>query len=397
VNPLPFLWSQLKLSWFGTALVVLLTALAVALGIAGSLLEHGLRQGSARAADDFDLIIAAPGSQSQVVLSTIFLQPAALPLLPGAVLPQIAAEPGAVFAAPLGFGDHLGRSAIVGTTNDFVATRPLAEGRRFASDEEAVIGAAVERALGSNFEPQHGIAEGENAHGHEGMHYTIVGRLKPTGTAWDRAILVPIEAIWGLHGLSTGHAEGDERIGPPWEKLPAGVPAIVVKPRSIGEAYRLRAKYRTGATMAFFPAEVLVELYGVMGDAREVLSLVAALTQALVLGAVLLAVIAALEARRQRLAVLRALGAPRAFLFTTVWLFAGIITLAGALAGLGLGWLLGLAVAGWVAAETGTVLPIALGRDEAMLLVIVLALGILGGLVPAFRAYRQPVAAALRG
>jgi len=68
VNPLPFLWSQLKLSWFGTALVVLLTALAVALGIAGSLLEHGLRQGSARAADDFDLIIAAPGSQSQVVL-----------------------------------------------------------------------------------------------------------------------------------------------------------------------------------------------------------------------------------------------------------------------------------------------------------------------------------------
>ena len=37
---------------------------------------------------------------------------------------------------------------------------------------------------------------------------TIVGRMRPTGTPWDRAIVVPIEYNWSVHGLGTGHAGG---------------------------------------------------------------------------------------------------------------------------------------------------------------------------------------------
>jgi len=65
----------------------------------------------------------------------------------------------------------------------------------------------------------------------------VVGRMKPTGTPWDNSVIVPIEFVWEVHGLPNGHAEGDERIGPPFDaaRVP-GVPAIVVKPETINAA-----------------------------------------------------------------------------------------------------------------------------------------------------------------
>ena len=56
-------------------------------------------------------------------------------------------------------------------------------------------------------------AAAEAAHRHEVAGARVVGRLPRFGSAWDRAILVPIEAVWEVHGLGNGHAE-DGRIGP---------------------------------------------------------------------------------------------------------------------------------------------------------------------------------------
>ena len=57
-----------------TAAVILIIALATALGVAVSLSERGLRLGSARAAQAFDLVVGAPGSETQLVLSSTFLE-----------------------------------------------------------------------------------------------------------------------------------------------------------------------------------------------------------------------------------------------------------------------------------------------------------------------------------
>ena len=72
--------------------------------------------------------------------------------------------------------------------------------------------------------------------------------------------------------------------------------------------------------MAVFPAEVLFEMYAVLGDARDLLWLVALATQALVVAAILLAVFASMSQRRRQLGVLRALGASRRYVFLAVWL-----------------------------------------------------------------------------
>ena len=110
--------------------------IAVSLGVAVSAQERALRKSSAAAAEPFDIVVGMPGSQTQLVLTSVYLQPAALELVPGSVLQHLHDTPGVGYAAPA-FGDYLGSSPIVGSTSALLTlggTRPLAEGRPFDWD-----------------------------------------------------------------------------------------------------------------------------------------------------------------------------------------------------------------------------------------------------------------------
>ena len=76
-----FALADLRRLWAASLTIVLLIALATALGVTVTLQERALRLGSARAADKFDLIVGAPGSETQLTLSSVFLEPAPLPLV----------------------------------------------------------------------------------------------------------------------------------------------------------------------------------------------------------------------------------------------------------------------------------------------------------------------------
>ena len=418
MNPLPLVLAELRHNRAAVLAVAVLIALAVSLGVAVSAQERALRKSSAAAAEPFDIVVGIPGSQTQLVLTTVYLQPAALELVPGKVLQRLQDTPGVGFAAPVAFGDYLGSSPIVGSTAALLTlggSRPLAEGRAFEKVHEAVVGAHVAAKLGDVFEPAHGEPGGPaagQAHVHHGFDYTVVGRLPVTGTPWDNAIIVPVEAVWLVHALSSGHpaastgvtanhddeAENRIPIGPPWlEAEMPGVPAIVVKAKSVGDAYRLRAELRRGGTTAVFPAEILLDLYSTLGDARDVLAIISIAAQALVIAAVLLAVFAVIAARRQQLAVLRALGASRSFVFALVWCQVMIMIAAGALIGLGLGWLGAQAISRIVEARTGLAVAATIARPELGMVLALVLVGALLAIMPSALSYRQPVAEGLRG
>jgi putative ABC transport system permease protein len=402
INPLPIVRAELRHAWRSTAVAVTLIAIAAALGIAVSAQERALRAGSARAADAFDLVVGVRGSPTQLVLGTVYLQPGTLELLPGEMLAKVADDPGIAWAAPLAFGDAHGGAPVVGTTTAFVtrdgASR-LTHGRVFAAPDEAVIGADVPLGLGARFAPAHGAptsgVERDDVVSH-GVEYRVVGVLPRLGTPWDRAILVPIESVWRLHARPTGHAPGSERIGPPWETGASGTSAIVVKAASVADAYRLRGALRTRESMAIFPAEVLVELYATLGDARDLLAVVALLTQGLVVAAVMLAVLATQAQRRRLFGVLRALGASRAYVVAAVWLQVSLVLVAGGLVGLGLGWLGAMFISGLVHARTGLALAPAVAGPEVSLVLGLVVGGALIAVLPAWRAHRHPVASLLR-
>lgn len=401
MNPFILILAILRRHRLITLLFVAIVALSVALGVGVLHQEKALRQGSTTAADKFDLIVGAPGSHTDLLLSAVYLQPRQVELIDGKLLTEIAANPEVQFVAPLAFGDNHKGQPVVGSTAEFVTylSDGKLEGRAFERITEAVAGVDVDLGIGDRFTPSHGhgeiTPEAAEAADHSAMEIEIVGRLPRTGTPWDSAIISSVESVWAIHDLPTGHDPAGPRaeaVGPPYDGdfLP-GIPAAIVKPITFGAAYGLRSEYRTAATTAFFPAEVLLQLYGLMGDVRLIMSLLTLVTQVLVLLGILAGILALMQLFRPQFVVLRAMGAPRLYLLAVMWGYSAALVLIGSAIGLGLGWGISAGLAQWLTDKTGIALGSGLGGQEVLAALRVVVAGGLLALVPAGLLYRQPI------
>jgi len=173
-------------------------------------------------------------------------------------------------------------------------------------------------------------------------------------------------------------------------------PGIVVKPKSIAGAYQLRAQFRTDTTLAVFPGEVLVKLYGILGDIRLLLDYVAMGTQGLVGIAVAMVAVLHLHQRRRQIGALRAFGAPRSGIFLLVWSGLMLLVSAGILAGVGLGYLAAKTIAVVMSEKSGFVLPVTLGEEDIQFSLLLLVIAAVVLTVPAMLSWRHSPAEALR-
>jgi putative ABC transport system permease protein len=204
--------------------------------------------------------------------------------------------------------------------------------------------------------------------------------------------------VWETHGLGHGHAVDGAALGPPYDaRTVPGVPAVVVKPRSVADAYALRGQFRQGGTIALFPAEVLVSVYRSVGDVRDVVVVASALNNVLLFLSVLLLAVMLVSLRRRRYALLRALGASRVYVLLVTWLGAAVLMAAGCLAGLALGWAGAFGVSAWLGARTGLHLATVPGLEEVWLVAIMAAMASVLAAIPALAAWHSPVSQGLRG
>ena len=178
----------------------LLLTLAVALAVAASETRSMLRTASAAAAERFDLLVGAKASPTALLFGTVYRRDEALPIVPAETLRLFQNQKDVRWAAPVAFGDRAGEAPLVGTTRTLVTfgdTLPLSKGRVFSSRFEAVAGASSGFQIGDEVRPVHGRVQGAG-HEHD-THFRVVGVAPPTGTPWDRAVLIPIEAVWAVH------------------------------------------------------------------------------------------------------------------------------------------------------------------------------------------------------
>lgn len=397
------------------ALFVGLIAISLALGLVLTAQERALRQATARAADPFDVIVAAPGSEVTAMLAAVYLQPADIPLVTGAQMAEISATPGVGFAAPLGFGDSVEGAPVVGTTAELIHhfAGPIAEGRGFERTGEAVVGALTPFRLGAGLEPAHGVGAAAEEHAHEGEHLHVVGRLAHTGGPWDRAVVVPIETLWQIHGLPNGHAletgvtadsdafhprethgnpeeETHARIGPPWDPaLFPGVPAVVVDTDELAAAYAVRSALSRPDLMAFFPGAVLSQLHGLLGDVRSALSAMALASQVLVTVAVLAGLTLVMALFSRQFALLAAMGAPTRFVMAVSWGFSALLILAGTTLGTGLAVAAMGAASRVMSARMGIDIRATLSWSELHMVGAFVALMMTAALLPAWRQVRR--------
>ena len=263
-----------------------------------------------------------------------------------------------------------------------------------------MIGAEVAERLGyrvgQDITLAHGTGDVSFAE-HDDKPFRVVGVLAPTGTAVDRTVHVPLEGIEAIHAdwQGGGRVPGLAITPEQARKLdlkPKAVTAVLVGVKSKAAVFQLQRQineYRDEPLLAVLPGVALQQVWRIVGVAERALFLVAAAVAAASLAGLVALHLAALDARRRELAILRALGAPPRAIFGLVIGESFLLTLAGVIVGMVLLQAALLAAAPFVETRFGLVLEAGLPTGpEALLLAAVLACGTLAGAIPAWRAYR---------
>lgn len=379
------------------ALSTLVTAGSIALA-AGLLLTVWVVKTQAQAVfssttSGFDAVLGARGSKLQLVLNAIFHLEASPGNLPAADVAAISRHPAVKAAIPIAVGDNYEGWRIVGTTPAYfdVEYRPgrkyaVAAGGKFFADgtREAVAGAYAAKRLGwkpgATFRPYHGLAFDPQAQ-HEEV-YTVVGVLEPTGTPADRVIWIPLSGVQTMSGHDVRAA--------------ADVSAVLIQLRAPTAGLMLNNQLNASGgrlTFAYPIGTIVADLFNRLSWMDRVLTLLAWLVAAVAAASVLVSIYNSMSARQRDIAILRALGARRRTVCGAVMGEAAAIGLLGSALGFAVFAALAALVAGLIQAQTGVVLePLRWNPVFAWAPAVFTGLCALGGLVPAVKAYRVPVA-----
>jgi len=427
MNPLMLLKAWYRQYTLPCIIFIVLFSIALSLGIALLSQERAIKQSSANVSDQFDLIIGAPGSKVDLVLNTAFLKAGFLETVPTHIWHELLDDQRVKWFAPIVFGDGYHGAPIIGTTQALL-TALYGEQENFPTIDSAFIGANVALGLGDIFQPQHGMIENagdsddeedEDHHVHH-VDYKVAKKLPITGTPWDNAILVPVEASWQIHGMGNGHAEEEhedhekhitqhhddvdhneneeEHHHDEHDPLNLGVfdehdtfkpvSAFIVKPNSIASAYGLRSDFSNNETQAVFPGEVMVMLYALMGDARTLMSQITLICEGLVMLSLVFAIAALFALFKREFAILRTIGATRNYLLLSVWLFVLSLMAIGLL----LGMLLATLEVQWISTllsdKAQFSINATLQAKDGLFALAVLAVGSIMALLPALFVYR---------
>ncbi|MDR1008063.1 MAG: ABC transporter permease [Campylobacteraceae bacterium] len=376
-------------------MIILLIASVSGFGLFITLEERSLREGSAKAAQRFDLIVGAAGSETQLVLSIVYLQKSPLPLLDGKYFHEILKNNLTDWAAPIALGDYYREFSIIGTTEALVTDDnhlKITNGRLFEEPYEAVAGTGTGLSVGDIFTPLHG--EGHNAHSE--VKYKVVGIAPFYENAWDKAIFVPIESVWHMHGLEEYDDEKYQHKEHYRNHTVPPISAVIVKPKTISAAYELRSIYKKDLTQAVFPAEILTKLYAILGDVSKILSDIAFASG--VLGAIVIVavLILYLKLHRRQIASLRAFGANANHIFMMIWLGFTALMCVGYMVGTTVAFFTAKFIANKLSAEQGFKLTVWLewGDIGAMAISLVVLSAFL--LIPCALIYRYSAAWCLK-
>ncbi len=389
--------AYLRAKPLNTMLNLVLLALGVATIALVLLATHQVEERMGRDARGIDLVAGAKGSPMQLILSAVFHLDAPTGNIPLAAANELARNRAVKKSIPLALGDSFRGHRIVGTTHDYTAHygAELAAGRLWGEPMEAVLGAEAARAtglaVGGEFTGSHGLAEGGEEHGER--PYQVVGVLKPTGTVLDRLVLASIESVWFVHTHPEKHDDPKAVLASLREDEKEITALLVQYASPIAAATLPRFVNATSNLQAASPAYESARLFRMIGVGVDVLRAFAFVLVAAAGLSIFIALYNAMEERRYDLAVMRMLGATPGKLMRLVLVEAVVLALVGAAVGLALGHLAAGTVGSMLAAEQqGTITGRTWLAQELWLVALAAGVGLVAGLVPAWRAYRTDIA-----
>ena len=194
---------------FSLVLIVVTLACAVALYVGVQNVQRLTRASFENSISGVDLVVAARGSDVQILLNTVFGLGSSGNLVSDETVDHIADMPEVAWVVPLALGDSHRGFRVLGTSPEFFERVLLAPsskalfvaGGSFEQVLEAVVGADIADALGYQLGDkivlQHGM--GDYGAAHDDLPFRVHGVLARTGTPFDRTVLVSVEAIEAIH------------------------------------------------------------------------------------------------------------------------------------------------------------------------------------------------------
>ncbi len=380
---------SLRGRFVASALTALSIALGISLVIASVLLSRGIKEGFLEGTTDYSLVVGAKGSPTQLVLNVVFRMDVPTPNILYRSYRQLLDDPRVEVAVPVALGDAYQGFRYVATTGAYFAAFPwrrkvfaVSSGRFFRDDApeqptyEAVVGAEAARRTGLRVGDR--FYEGE-----EMAEYplAVVGILRSTGSADDRAIFFTLASFWEMNEVSR-----KMKIKP--------LTAVLVRPKRMSDLPSLHRGLNVSTeTQAVFPSAVLLTIFNLLSLAEEVLTMILTTVVIVVLLYLFISMYSATLERKREIATMRALGARRATILGIVLLESCALAVIGGVAGILGGHGAAYLGASLLAARGGLVTNLSLvSALEPVVFASVIFLGALAGLLPAVLAYRTEVA-----
>jgi putative ABC transport system permease protein len=394
---------------FTVLLTVASIALSVALLVGVERIRTEARASFADTLSGTDLLVGARSGPVQLMLYAVFRIGNATNNMSWESYQAIAAHPRVSWTVPLSLGDSHRGFRVLGTTAGYFdhyrygrdQALVVAEGERFSDLYDAVLGAEVaaqlDYAIGDSLVIAHGAGDVSFAR-HDDQPFRVAGILARTGTPVDRTVHVSLEAIEAIHlGWQGGRPMPGVEIDPErvreMDLEPGAITAALIGLDSRIAPFAVQRyvnDYPHEPLLAVVPGVALSELWSVIGIAENALLIVSGFVVLVGFIGLLTALLIGLEGRRREMAILRSLGARPAHVFGLIIGEAFAVTLAGVVLGIAL--LVAMLWAGQplIASELGLRLGFGLpALREWLLLGGVLAVGLLIGFVPGWRAYRR--------
>ncbi|MCX5663889.1 MAG: ABC transporter permease [Planctomycetota bacterium] len=434
MNDMIIVLRSLRVRLLASSVTVAMVAIAVALLLVLMSLREAASQAFRRGTGNIHLLVSADASPLVGVLNGLFYANAPANPIAWAKCEEIKNSFPWQWAIPTQLGDSFRGSPVMATTPEFlsnfepVSGQPFqyASGKAFAEDFQVVAGsqAASEHGLsvGQKIVFSHGTGGSrEGGHEHAGHPYEVVGILKSTGSAHDRALFTNLQSTWIIHAedrrenaehgehkaeAEHDHAEHEEKSLTAADltdadKLVTGIllrlPTRPGSDASASIAAQFDRLRRDMAITVAQPAQQIGRLMAIVGDIDWLFLAMAVVVLVSSAISIMLAMVASMELRRRQVAVLRVLGASAWRVFALAITESTLIGLIGAILGAFLAFG-GSAIASTILAQrigitvAGTIDP----RSAALVMAGAVVLAALAGIIPAIKSYRTPVARHLR-
>ena len=391
-------------------LTIFSISISVTLLIGVENIRKGVRTSFSSAVSGTDIIVGARGGSLQLLLYSIFRIGNATNNLSWESYNEFHNDKRVKWTIPISLGDSHRGFRVLGTNQEYFKhfrygsknKLEFSRGQSFSKVFDVVIGSEVAIKLNYRLNEKIIIAHGTGKKSflkHDDRPFKVVGILKPTGTPVDQSLHVSLEGITAMHidwESGAPPMEGESLSSADILKLdlkPEEITSFLIGLKSKIHAFSLQRQINTfkeEPLSAIMPGVALQELWNILRTAEVGLRIITWFVLFAGLLGMMTSLLSGLNERRREMAILRSVGAGPGTISFLLIFEATVLTLVGILFGLLFLYITLFVSQPLLEAYFGLFIPIQPPSVKDLIILGVIILnGMLMGLIPALRAYRQ--------